>query len=297
MDMMPAIKDELARRGQEVESFLATCLDDPGIPPHLAEAMRYSLLAGGKRLRPVLCLTCASLVGERTDNVLPFAAGIECIHTYSLIHDDLPAMDDDDLRRGKPSNHRQFGEALAILAGDGLQCEAFTLMLASRVAADRLVAAMQVMARAAGSRGMVGGQVMDMEFTGRSDLDMHSLQAMHAMKTGALIQASCECGIILGGGSPNRRERIRCFGEHLGLAFQVVDDVLDVVGNEQEMGKPVGSDQDADKNTYPRILGLDASMELARTRIKQACEALDRFHGPDKDFLVDLAAYVLARVC
>jgi geranylgeranyl diphosphate synthase type II len=280
-----------------VESFLATCLNDPSVPSPLAEAMKYSLLAGGKRLRPVLCLTCAALAGEVMDNVLPFAAGIECIHTYSLIHDDLPPMDDDDLRRGKPSNHKRFGEALAILAGEGLQCEAFELMLSSRVAANRLVAAMQVMTRAAGSRGMVGGQVLDMEYTGRSDLDITSLQAMHAMKTGALIQASCECGIILAGGSSLQVEQVRRFGEHLGLAFQVVDDVLDVVGNEDDLGKPVGSDQDADKNTYPRILGLDASMDLARVQVEQACEALDMFHGPDRDFLVGLAEYVVARVC
>lgn len=297
MKMNPAIKEELARRGCQVESFLATCLNDPSVPSPLAEAMKYSLLAGGKRLRPVLCLTCAALAGEVMDNVLPFAAGIECIHTYSLIHDDLPPMDDDDLRRGKPSNHKRFGEALAILAGDGLQCEAFELMLTSRVAANRLVAAMQVMTRAAGSRGMVGGQVLDMEYTGRSDLDITSLQAMHAMKTGALIRASCECGIILAGGSSLQVEQVRRFGEHLGLAFQVVDDVLDVVGNEDDLGKPVGSDQDADKNTYPRILGLDASMDLARVQVEQACEALDMFHGPDRDFLVGLAEYVVARVC
>ncbi len=297
MEMNPAIKDELARRGCQVESFLATCLNDPSVPSPLSKAMKYSLLAGGKRLRPVLCLTCASLAGEARDNVLPFAAGIECLHTYSLIHDDLPPMDDDDLRRGKPSNHKQFGEALAILAGDGLQCAAFELMLTSRVSAARLVAAMQVMTRAAGSRGMVGGQVLDMEYTGRSDLDIQSLQAMHAMKTGALIRASCDCGIILAGGSSLQVDHIHHFGEHLGLAFQVVDDVLDVVGNEGDLGKPVGSDQDANKNTYPRILGLDASMDLARIQIERACEALSSFRGPERDFLVGLAEYVLARIC
>ncbi|GAU08090.1 polyprenyl synthetase [Desulfoplanes formicivorans] len=297
MAVIPAIKQELAARGSQVETFLATCLHDPAVPAHLTSAMEYSLLAGGKRLRPVLCLTCAALAGEIMENVLPFAAGIECIHTYSLIHDDLPAMDDDDLRRGKPSSHKQFGEAMAILAGDGLHCEAFTLMLQANVSADRLVAAMRVMAHAAGSRGMVGGQVLDMEYTGRSDISLQGLRSMHAMKTGALIRASCECGVILGGGSDHEQAQVRCFGEHLGLAFQVVDDVLDVVGSEQELGKPVGSDQVADKNTYPRHLGLDASMELARTQVKQACDALAVFHGPHKDFLTGLAEYVLARAC
>lgn len=297
MAAIPGIKQELATRGRQVETFLAACLKDVTVPSVLTEAMEYSLLAGGKRLRPVLCLTCACLAGESAGNVLPFAAGIECIHTYSLIHDDLPAMDDDDLRRGRPSSHKQFGEAMAILAGDGLHCEAFTLMLGSKVAADRLVPAMRVMAHAAGSRGMVGGQVLDMEFTGRSDLDLDGLRAMHAMKTGALIRASCECGVILAGGSADDQEQVRRFGEHLGLAFQVVDDVLDVVGNEQDLGKPVGSDQGADKNTYPRLLGLDASMDLARSQVDLACDALRAFNGPDKDFLVGLAEYVTARVC
>jgi geranylgeranyl diphosphate synthase type II len=297
MAVMSTIKQELAARGKQVENFLATCLHDPVVPAHLTSAMEYSLLAGGKRLRPVLCLTCAALAGEAMDKVLPFAAGIECIHTYSLIHDDLPAMDDDDLRRGKPSSHKQFGEAMAILAGDGLHCEAFTLMLQSSVAADRLVAAMQVMAHAAGSRGMVGGQVLDMEYTGRSDITLQGRRAMHAMKTGALIRASCECGAILGGGSSREQGQMRRFGEHLGLAFQVVDDVLDVVGNEHQLGKPVGSDQEAHKNTYPRHLGLEASMDLAREQVQQACDALDLFHGPHKDFLTGLAQYVLARAC
>ncbi|WP_462325067.1 polyprenyl synthetase family protein [Desulfoplanes sp.] len=297
MAAIPGIKHELARRGRRVETFLAACLDGPAIPAGLTEVMEYSLLAGGKRLRPVLCLTTAALVGEAFDNVLPFAAGIECIHTYSLIHDDLPAMDDDDLRRGKPSSHKRFGEAMAILAGDGLHCEAFYLMLQSKVATDRLVPAMRGMAHAAGSRGMVGGQVLDMEYTGRCDLGVDTLRAMHAMKTGALIRASCECGIVLGGGSTAEQEQVRRFGEHLGLAFQVVDDVLDVIGNEQDLGKPVGSDQGADKNTYPRILGIEASMELARTQVGKACSVLDPFQGPHRDFLVGLAEYVLARIC
>jgi geranylgeranyl diphosphate synthase type II len=144
---------------------------------------------------------------------------------------------------------------------------------------------------------MVGGQVLDMEYTGRSDITLQGLRAMHAMKTGALIRASCECGAILGGGSSREQGQMRRFGEHLGLAFQVVDDVLDVVGNEHQLGKPVGSDQEAHKNTYPRHLGLEASMDLAREQVQQACDALDLFHGPHKDFLTGLAQYVLARAC
>ncbi len=292
------IKEELGRRGEKLEQFLATCLRDASVPESLVNAMEYSLLAGGKRLRPVLCLTCAGLVGQPVEhNILPFAAGIECIHTYSLIHDDLPVMDDDDLRRGKPSCHKQFGEAQAILAGDGLHTEAFHLMLATRVAPGHLVAAMRVMAHAAGSRGMVGGQVLDMEYTGHKKTDAKHLSTMQAMKTGALIQASCQCGIILAGGSDEQEQVAACFGRHLGQAFQIMDDILDVVGSEQEMGKPVGSDEGADKLTWPSLLGLDASRDIAQKHIQQACSALEIFSGPDKDFLVDLAEYVVARAC
>ncbi|PIE69399.1 MAG: polyprenyl synthetase [Deltaproteobacteria bacterium] len=290
-------KEELARRSKPVEAFLARCLKETPAPDALVTAMEYSLLAGGKRLRPVLCLTCAGLIGGKVDDLLPFAAGIECIHTYSLIHDDLPAMDDDDLRRGKPSNHKQFGEAQAILAGDGLHCEAFGLMLETRVVPERLVAAMRVMARAAGSQGMVGGQVLDMAYTGHQDLDAQALTTMQAMKTGALIEASCQCGIILAGGSAKEEDAARLFGSHLGQAFQIMDDVLDVVGSEQELGKPVGSDEGADKTTWPSLLGPDASKKLAREYVHKACTALEIFDGPDKQVLVELAEYVVARVC
>ena len=289
-------KSELAACGARVETFLATCLRDDTMPDDLLRAMEYSLLAGGKRLRPVLCLAWSGMLGSREEDVMPFAAGIECIHTYSLIHDDLPAMDDDDLRRGKLSSHKQFSEAMAILAGDGLLNEAFTLMLSSRVSSDRLVAAMQVMAHASGARGMVGGQVLDMDYTGLQNVDLEHLRAMHAKKTGALIRASCECGALLAGASLEKQAQARRYGEALGLAFQVVDDVLDVVGNEKDLGKPVGSDQELGKNTYPALIGLDASMDLARKQVARAQAELLSFTGPVKEFLSGLAGYIVERV-
>ena len=292
----PGSKSELLARGARVEAFLGTCLHTDAIPENLRQAMEYSLLAGGKRLRPVLCLAWAELFGAAEEDVLPFAAGIECIHTYSLIHDDLPAMDDDDLRRGKPSSHKQFGEALAILAGDGLLNEAFTLMLASHVPAGVMVAAMRSMADASGPRGMVGGQVLDMEYTGLADIRLDQLRAMHAQKTGALIRSSCTCGAILAGASLEDQVRAGRYGAAIGLAFQVVDDVLDVVGNEKDLGKPVGSDQGLGKNTYPALIGLEASMDLARKQIALAQGELEPFTGPVKDFLSGLAGYIAERV-
>ncbi|MFA7164314.1 MAG: polyprenyl synthetase family protein [Desulfoplanes sp.] len=289
-------KSELLARGARVETYLGTCLEDVAMPEHLRQAMEYSLLAGGKRLRPVLCLAWAELFGAAEENILPFAAGIECIHTYSLIHDDLPAMDDDDLRRGKPSSHKRFGEALAILAGDGLLNEAFTLMLTSRVPAPCLVSAMQSMADASGARGMVGGQVLDLEYTGLQNIHLEQLRAMHAQKTGALIRSSCACGAILAGASLDDQMRASRYGAAIGLAFQVVDDILDVVGDEQDLGKPVGSDQELGKNTYPALLGLDASMELARQQVVKAQAELVLFTGPVKNFLSGLAGYIVERV-
>ncbi len=296
MPSNPQTRSELRARGARVESFLATCLHDGAIPENLRQAMEYSLLAGGKRLRPVLCLAFAELSGTPEEAVLPFAAGIECIHTYSLIHDDLPAMDDDDLRRGKPSNHKRFGEALAILAGDGLLNEAFTLMLRSQIPAGNLVAAMGSMAEASGPRGMVGGQVLDMEYTGREDISLDQLRAMHARKTGALIRSSCLCGALLAGASPEEQHRAAEYGAAIGLAFQVVDDVLDVVGDEKDLGKPVGSDQGLGKNTYPALIGLEASMDLARKQIAAARAELGSFTGPVKDFLSGLAGYIVERM-
>ncbi|MBN2141193.1 MAG: polyprenyl synthetase family protein [Desulfovibrionaceae bacterium] len=292
-------KAELAARAGQVDAFLAGCLKGRGFPAGLLEAMEYSLLAGGKRLRPVLTLTWAGLLGLDRESALPFASGLELIHTYSLIHDDLPAMDDDDLRRGRPSNHKKFGEASAILAGDGLLTEAFGLMCASGLArglpADRVLRATSVLAAAAGAGGMVGGQALDMEYTGRPGLGLDELRTMQAMKTGALITAACLCGAMLSGAGPEDLSRAEAYGRAVGVAFQIVDDILDVVGDQKALGKPVGSDQEKGKSTYPALVGLEESRRLAGVHADRALSSLAPYSGPDAEFLRDLARFIVHR--
>lgn len=290
------VKKTLANYAAAVEEHLKTCLDGRDIAPRLAEAMQYSLLAGGKRLRPVLCMVWAEVAGVPSRAVVPFAAGIECIHTYSLIHDDLPAMDNDDLRRGKPTSHKVFGEATAILAGDALLTEAFSLMLGvTEVPAERVLQATAVVAYGAGPSGMVGGQQVDMELTGRTGVELRDLQRMHSLKTGALITASCLAGCILGGGGEKDMQNAMEYGKHLGMAFQIADDILDVVGDQQELGKPVGSDEGQGKNTYPSLVGLEQSRVMAIQCAMQANKALQDYRGAQVDFLSHLAAYVVER--
>jgi len=296
------IKEQLAARAALVEDFLVLCMRDRGIPDRLLRSMEYSLLAGGKRLRPVLVLSWAGLLGGGaiTDKAMPFAASLECIHTYSLIHDDLPAMDDDDLRRGKPSNHKRFDEATAILAGDGLLTEAFGLMSAASIVnglpADRVLRAVHVLARAAGAGGMVGGQAVDMELTGRTGVPLPELRAMHAMKTGALITAACECGAVLAGAGDADIDNAREFGRNIGVAFQIVDDVLDVVSDTETLGKPAGSDEAMGKATYPALMGLEKSKALAGEYIETALTHLSGYYGAEQEFLWQLARYIVDRV-
>jgi len=291
-------KSVLMGEARYVENYLTHCLKGRYIPERLLNSMEYSLLAGGKRIRPILCLAVAAMLGANKEHVLPFASAIECIHSYSLIHDDLPAMDDDDLRRGKPSNHKAFDEATAILAGDGLLTEAFVLMteVAVNVPAAQVLSAITTMGVAAGSGGMVGGQQLDMDFTGRDDVSLEELQGMHAMKTGALLRASCECGAILGGANEDVQKRIRTYGANVGAAFQIVDDILDETGTEEELGKPVGSDIEQGKNTYPSMLGIDKSRELAQQLVDDAVTQLDGFEGTEAQFLRKLAQYIVDRV-
>ncbi|MCR5813986.1 MAG: polyprenyl synthetase family protein [Desulfovibrio sp.] len=284
-----------SKRQQKVEAFLAGAVSAKSIPEHLASAMNYSLLAGGKRLRPVLCLTCAALCGADEEAVLPFASAIEMIHTYSLIHDDLPAMDNDDFRRGKPSCHKAFGEATALLAGDALLTDAFAVACQARVQAPYLVKALSELARAAGSSGMAGGQQLDMDATGKQDLDLQSLRALHAKKTGALLRAACTCGALLAGAESERYQRIASYGAELGVAFQIVDDILDEVADPAVLGKPVHSDRDQQKATYPALVGIEQSRILAKEHARQAVAALESF-GDEAQLLVWLANYTLERV-
>jgi len=264
---------------------------------NVVEAMRYSLFAGGKRIRPILCMAGAEAVGGDADAVITFACAIEFIHTYSLIHDDLPGMDDDDLRRGVPTCHKRFGEAAAILAGDALLTEAFYIMtgaeLTDRTDPLRLLQASHLLTDASGFRGMVGGQMADVEAEGKpATLDL--VQFIHESKTAALIRASVASGALLAGAGETEFEALSTYGKYLGLAFQVRDDILDEVGDTEVMGKPKGSDRDRNKATYPSVLGLEKSRESEREMIESALSALSALDGRSEP-LRALALYLLER--
>lgn len=282
----------LRQRAGKVERFLAANTAR-NAPSALREAMAYSLEAGGKRIRPALCMATASLCGLSEDLVLPFAAAIEMLHTYSLIHDDLPAMDNDDFRRGKPSNHKKFGEATAILAGDALLTDAFALIFTTPLPAAPVLAAAADFAAAAGSAGMVGGQLLDMSYTGRNDINIDAIAQMQALKTGAILRSACTCGALLAQAPPALLAAVSQYGTALGKAFQIADDILDITGEEELLGKPVGSDSASGKNTYPSRIGLDESRRIAREEAEKARAALKDF--PEASFLAGLADYVIER--
>jgi geranylgeranyl diphosphate synthase type II len=273
----------IKERRAEVDAALATSLPaSPQCPPIVLEAMRYSLLAGGKRLRPVLCLAGCDAVQGKRDMALPAACAIELIHTYSLIHDDLPAMDNDTLRRGRPTLHVVAGEGMAILAGDGLLTEAFHLLATRPVSDDPIVAqrkmrVIEVISRAAGPEGMVGGQAIDLacvtpDAEGRMPppLDAGALADMHARKTGALIRAAATSGAIMGGANVHQIGAIDAAAAEMGLAFQIVDDILDVEGGAADLGKTAGKDAAAGKPTYPSLYGLETSRRLAAECLERA---------------------------
>ena len=263
----------------------------------VVEAMRYSLFAGGKRLRPILCMAGASAVGGDESNALPVACALELIHTYSLIHDDLPAMDDDDLRRGKPTCHKVFGDAVAVLAGDGLLTEAFHLMgrgdVSGHVSPPVLLEAITMIASAAGYQGMVGGQVVDIQSAGKG-VDASLVEFIHTHKTGALITASVASGALIGGGTAGQVASIKSYGQKIGLAFQIADDILDIEGDTRTLGKGVGNDARKKKITFPSILGLEKSKETQQSLIKDAVDLLESFdHRADP--LREIAFYIIER--
>lgn len=257
------------------------------------EAEEYSLMAGGKRLRPVIMMMTAKMCGLSPEKVLPFAAAIEMIHTYSLIHDDLPSMDNDDLRRGKPTNHKVYGEAMAILAGDALLTKAFETVSAydeDGVDAKRVLRAISVLATSAGDNGMIGGQVVDIE--SRNE-DEELLKYLHSLKTGALIKASGVIGAILAGATEEEISAVESFCGNLGIAFQIQDDILDVVGNEADLGKPIGSDAENEKSTYVTLFGVKKAEEMAEEYTKRAIESLNIFN--DNRELCNLAKKLMGR--
>jgi geranylgeranyl diphosphate synthase, type II len=266
-------------------------------PPAIFQAMRYSVFAGGKRVRPILAIAAAEALGGTAADVLPLACALECIHTYSLIHDDLPALDNDDYRRGRLTNHKVFGEANAILAGDALLTFAFELMGDARhwqsFVPERVVQVMYEVAYAIGTFGMIGGQVVDLQMEGQ-DIDLPKLQYIHAHKTGALIRTSVRSGAILGGGSPAAVEALTHYGTHIGLAFQIMDDILDVRGDEQLMGKALRKDDERRKATYPRLVGLAESERRAQAAVAAGIAALDTL-GERGAVLRDLAQFIVAR--
>ncbi len=279
------LREEMERARLRIEAtteeLLARCggSDDGRCPERLAAAMKYSLMAGGKRLRPILTLWAAETCGAGDDAAMPSAVALEMIHTYSLIHDDLPAMDDDDLRRGRPTCHKAYDEATAILAGDGLLTLAFEVIARFQEPREAVGDCVAILAEAAGPKGMVGGQMADLQAETRDDATLGELEAIHRGKTGALLCAALRLGATVAGASDHEKAALERYGRNVGLAFQVVDDLLDATGDEAKMGKRVGKDSGLGKWTYPGLMGIDASRAYARELTASAIDALAVFEG------------------
>lgn len=294
MDFMASLRHRAAQVDTALERYLPPAGNYPGT---IHEAMRYSMFAGGKRLRPVLTLAAAEAVGGESEQVMPAACAMELIHTYSLIHDDLPAMDNDDYRRGKPTSHKEYGEAVAILAGDALLTLAFELL--ARVAdngvvpPERVVQVVSDVAQGAGTRGLIGGQVVDTLSAGDIS-DPATLEYIHRHKTGALYRVAVRSGAILAGAGEKQLTALTTYAEHLGLTFQIVDDILDVVGDAGKMGKPVGSDEKNSKITYPALFGMQAAKDKAEEAGALARAALTGF-GDGANFLRDMVTFIINR--
>lgn len=278
----------------QVEAALDTSLGtEPEFPEKLREAMRYSLLAVGKRIRPILCLAACELAGGNPTLAMPTAVAIEMIHTMSLIHEDLPPIYNDDLRRGRPTNHKVYGEANAILAGNTLFARAFEMVShrSPGIPAERLLAVVGELSLASGARGLMGGQVVDLECEGK-ELDIDTLEYIHLHKTGALLQASVVSGAIIGGANNDMLEALRVYARCIGLAFQIVDDIIDVTSSREILGKTAGKDLTADKTTYPKLLGLDESHERVSALVKEGKKSLAPWDERAKPLLA-LADYML----
>jgi geranylgeranyl diphosphate synthase type II len=291
------VRADLVRLLPIIESALLEPLSG-GNAPKLSESMRYSLEAGGKRVRPILCLLAAESIGKPLESALTCATAVEYIHTYSLIHDDLPAMDDDDLRRGKPTNHKVFGDGQAVLAGDALLTEAFAILAGDgALSPEQKTEAIKTLADAAGWRGMVGGQSLDLEgqmlVQMGNPYDYEHLQLIHRLKTGALLRASMELGGIAAGATSEIRDVLRGAGELLGLAFQIQDDILDATSTSEAMGKRVGKDDGKGKVTYPKLLGLDGAKSAQEKATEGAIGLLRTMPNPDS--LIAWAIFLAAR--
>lgn len=282
-----------------IEKFLNEYMPkEEGYQKTIMEAMNYSLKAGGKRLRPILTLESCKAVGGMEEDAIPFAVAVEMIHTYSLIHDDLPALDNDDLRRGKPTNHKIFGDAMATLAGDALLNYAFEVMLSSSIDKDnpnKYLKAINEIATHAGIYGMIGGQVVDIESENKV-IEKEKLDFIHLNKTAAMIVGCMRAGAIIGGASEDELQRITKYGKNIGLSFQIVDDILDITGDEKTLGKPIGSDIENHKSTYPSLLGLEKSREIAKELISDGKTSIEGLPS-EVEFLHQLADYIVSRDC
>lgn len=292
-------KDVLKEKIDYIETLLNEYMPkEEGYQQTIMQAMNYSLKAGGKRLRPILTLESCKIVGGKEEDAIPFAIAIEMIHTYSLIHDDLPALDNDDLRRGKPTNHKVFGEAMATLAGDALLNYAFEVMLSSSIDkkdSSKYLKAINEIAKHAGIYGMIGGQVVDVESENKI-IDKDKLDFIHLNKTAAMIVGCMRAGAIIGGASEEELEKITKYGKNIGLSFQIVDDILDITGDEAKLGKPIGSDIENYKSTYPSLLGLEKSREIARQLIEEGKSSVDGLSS-EIYFLNQLGDYIISRDC
>jgi geranylgeranyl diphosphate synthase, type II len=291
------LKTYITQKNQIIDASLAKMLQNSQSTETLVNAMQYSLMAGGKRIRPVLCLAACEAVGGAPQHALTAACALEMIHTYSLIHDDLPAMDDDELRRGKPTCHIAFDEATAILAGDALLTLAFEVLSAVDFTdghhAARWLKVIHIISEAAGYQGMIQGQMLDIDSEGRR-LSAGELETMHRLKTGALIETSLVCGALLGGADQQQKELLGAYGSKIGLAFQVADDILNVEGNPQLMGKAIGTDQLREKTTYPSLMGIEAARDFSKKLVREALQALETF-GKQADPLRAIATYIIER--
>jgi geranylgeranyl diphosphate synthase, type II len=290
-DLMGYLSDRKAQIEVALDASIALTY-----PETIYESMRYSLMAGGKRLRPILCLATCELMGGTVQMAMPAACALEMIHTMSLIHDDLPAMDNDDYRRGKLTNHKVYGEDIAILAGDGLLAYAFEFIAlqTQQVPADRLLQVVARLGRAVGAAGLVGGQAVDLECEGKSDVTLETLTFIHRHKTGALLEACVVCGAILAGAAEIDVQRLTRYAQNIGLAFQIIDDVLDITATQEQLGKTIGKDLQAQKVTYPSLWGIEESVRQANQMIADAKAELTAYGDRAKP-LMAIADYITAR--